>query len=197
MNELDLRIKKLYNNWIYFNFDVIEFEVIFSDNKEISELRQDTVPDFFMNLKDLYFEKFLMIIARLLDNDEQGKNNNLTLFTLPQILKENNKNEWTDLYDKVKNLKEYYSDIILYRRKHLGHYDLEYTLGTKEFNTSTHINEVHLFLDKSLSLINETLKILDSEQQNGLVIPEGRYKGARELIRLLKLGNQSDNLELD
>lgn len=154
MNKIDLRIKKLFNNWLFLKFSVAEFEILFSDDIEISELRKDTVPDLFMDIKNLYFENFLITIARFLDNSNQGRNNNLTLFTLPQILRENNKDEWTDLNESINNLKDNYSDIIFYRRKHLAHYDIEYTLGAKEFNTSTHIDEVHSFLEKSLSLIN-------------------------------------------
>lgn len=197
MNKIDLRIKKLFNNWLFLKFSVAEFEILFSDDIEISELRKDTVPDLFMDIKNLYFENFLITIARFLDNSNQGRNNNLTLFTLPQILRENNKDEWTDLNESINNLKDNYSDIIFYRRKHLAHYDIEYTLGAKEFNTSTHIDEVHSFLEKSLSLINETLKIPDIEQYSGLIMYTGRYQGARELIRLLKLAGKSENFELE
>jgi len=66
----------------------MEFETLFSDDNNIKDLRNELLPDFFMDLNDLYWENFLMTIARLLDSYKQGQNYNFTLFTLVQILKE-------------------------------------------------------------------------------------------------------------
>ncbi|MGQ7869799.1 AbiU2 domain-containing protein [Sunxiuqinia sp. sy24] len=163
----------------------MEFETLFSDDKNIKDLRNDLLPDFFMDLNDFYWGNFLITIARLLDNHKQGQNLNLTLFTLVEILKEQEKEESKELESKLINLKKEYKDIINYRRKHLAHYDLNYTTGGKDFGTSTHIDEVHKFLESMLEIINLTLTAIGETQKSGLVMYPGRYRGARELLRIL------------
>jgi len=183
---MDIRIKKIFDNWVHFKTRVMEFEILFSDEKNINEIRNDMLPDFFLDLNDFYWENFLITIARLLDNHKQGQNLNLTLYTLVEVLKEHDKEEWIVLENKLNNLKKEYKDIINYRRKHLAHYDLDYTTGTKDFGTSTHINEVHNFLESMLENINLTLKAIDESPKSGLVMYPGRYRGARAFLRILE-----------
>lgn len=183
---MDIRIKKIFDNWVHFKTNLMEFETLFSDDKNIKDLRNNMLPDFFMDLNDFYWENFHITIARLLDNHKQGQNLNLTLYTLVEILKEKDKEESEELEIKLNNLKKDYKNIINYRRKHLAHYDLDYTTGTKDFGTSTHIDEVHEFLESMLEIINYTLKAIGEPPKSGLVMYPGRYRGAREFLRILE-----------
>ncbi|MBK3518520.1 AbiU2 domain-containing protein [Carboxylicivirga marina] len=173
----------------------MEFEVFFNDNESIRDLRDELLPDFFLDLYDFYWEDFLITIARLLDNHKQGQNLNLTLFTLVEVLKEKDKETFKDVKNQLDNIKEKYKDIITYRRKCLAHYDLDYTTGTKDFGSSTHIDEVHAFLDSMLDIINRTLIALGENPKTNLVMYPGRYRGAKELLRILEKEKQSRNLE--
>lgn len=194
---MDVRIKKILDNWVHFKTKVMEFEVLFSDDESIKDLRNDLLPDFFMELNDLYWENFLITIARLLDDHKQGQNINLTLFTLVEILKEQDKEEWKEVENELNILKKKYKDIIYYRRKHLAHYDLNYTIGAKDFDTSTHIDEVHVFLNSMLEILNKTLNAIGEQQNSGLVIYPGRYLGAKELLQILKKEKQLRNKKYD
>lgn len=183
---MDIRISKLFDNWVHFKTKVMEFETLFSDDKSIMDLRNNLLPDFFIDLNEFYWENFLITIARLLDNHKQGQNLNLTLYTLAEVLKEQDKEEWKALENKINNLKKEYKDIIDYRRKHLAHYDLDYSTGAKDFGTSTHIDEVHKFLESMLETINLTLKAVGEPPKSGLVMYPGRYRGARAFLRILE-----------
>ncbi len=183
---MDIRIKNLFNIWFDFKCKVLEFDVLYQDSIEVDKLRGETIPDFFNNLNELYWNYFLITIARFLDNNIQGKNTNLTLFTLSEILKENGKGEWREIKTRVDELKLKFKDITDYRRKHLAHFDLDYSIGEKEFNSSIHIDEVTYFLNETLSLINRTLIVLGFEEESGVVINSARYYGSRELLRILK-----------
>lgn len=183
---MDNRIKALFNYWVHLRTKVMEFEVLFNDDKDAVELRNELLPDFFQEINELYWENFLISISRLLDAHNQGQNTNLTLFTLSQILKEKNIDSWHSLNEKVVALKEKYKDITFYRKKHLAHFDLEYTTGNKEFNSSTHINEVVDFLASMHEFINYTLEAIGEPIKSNLVMYPGRYLGARALMRILE-----------
>lgn len=189
---MDIRIKKLINIWVHFKFEVCEFEVLFPDDEKMDKLRNELLSDFFANINDLYWNSFFITIARLLDSYNHGSNINLSLFTLPEILKEN-KIEWITINDKIKSLKEKYKDITSYRSKLLVHFDINYSIGKRVFNTSTHINEINSFLNEMLSIINDTLKALGSKEESGLIMYPYQYQGSAELLRIL--ANEQKNRE--
>jgi len=182
---MDERIKQLHNNWVDYKYMVFEFDILFADDENSTKLRRNILPDFFSVLNNLYWDHFLIRIARLLDPHSQGKNVNLTLFTLPEILKENGKMEWKEINDQVTSLKNKFNNIAYYRKKHLAHYDVDYTTGTKEFNTTTHIDEVKSFLDDMIIIINQTLKLLGHDEEGSLVMYPALHQGAMELMRIL------------
>lgn len=183
---MDIRIKKLYDHWFDFRFRVWEFEKLYSEDPYNIELREKTAPDFFRDINQLYWDNFLITIARLLDLHIQGQNTNLTLFTLVQILKENDIDDYKTIDCKVSVLKKKHKDILNFRRKHLAHLDSDYSTGLKEFNTSTHIDEVIAFLDTMVDLINETLGYLGEDEQAKNMIYPGRYYGSQALINILE-----------
>jgi hypothetical protein len=182
MNE----INKLINIWIHFRFQVIEFENLYPKDSEIENLRMKTVPDFFWNINELYWNTFLITIARLLDKHEQGQNQNLTLYSLPAILEIKEISEHTMIKERIDNLSEKFKTVRLYRKKFLAHFDKDYTIGKKSFNSITNIEEVHYFLKEMLSLIDDTQGLLSLEKFSGLVMYPARYSGAKELIRILQ-----------
>ena len=185
-----VQIEKLFNLYLHFKFDVVEFEILFPDDKDIENLRNDTIPDFFNKINELYWQNFLITIARLLDNHKQGQNINLTLYSLPEILKENGYKDWNKIEDRVNELRHKHRDITIYRRKHLAHFDNDYSTGEKDFNTSTHIDEVKSFLDDMLILIQDTQEALSIQKSSGILMYPGRYKGSRELLRILENGKK-------
>lgn len=187
---IDTRIQKLLNTWFYLKTNVSEFEILFSDDKNIADLRGSLLPDFFENLQVLYWEHFLITIARLLDPHEQGNNVNLSLFTLVEILKKRENNQWKCLNEKLIKLKEDNKDIINYRKKYLAHFDLKFATGEKPLNTSTHINEVHSFLDSMLEMLNLTLKYIGEEPIVIGGIYLARYIGAKEFMKILERESQ-------
>ncbi|MEQ8684612.1 MAG: hypothetical protein RIE86_04930 [Imperialibacter sp.] len=182
---MDIRIKKLLDLWVHFKYTMQEFDFLFSDKPEIVELRASTAPDFFYNVNELYWNHILITIAKLLDPYEQGKNTNLSLFSLPAILTEHGVENITDLSNQLNDLKEKYRPIINYRRKHLAHYDENYSTGRSEFNTCTGYNDVIIFLDEMLELINSTLGLLGLPKDYPLVMYRPHHYGARTLLELL------------
>jgi hypothetical protein len=179
-------IDKLFNIWFHGKHKLIEFEEIFPDNKYLEDLREEMLPDFFDNLNEFYWEYFFLTIAKLLDSHKQGQNINLTLFTLSEILKTNEKNEWERIFERTNELKTKYRDIIKYRRKSLAHFDFDYSIGKKEFGTSTKIEEITYFFDEMLELINETYKLMELQDRNPVIIKRGDYKGGKEMNRILE-----------
>jgi len=178
-------IKKLFNIWFHTAWKLVEFEKTFPENKEIEEVREELLPDFFDNLNELYWNYFFVTIAKLLDPHNQGQNKNLTLFTLPELLKSEGEIEWKSIFKKVQNIKVKYKDIIVYRRKKLAHFDFDYNTGKKEFNTSTHINEINDFFTEMLELINITSKILELPEYSPGIVRPAKYRGADELNKIL------------
>lgn len=190
---MDIRIKKLINIWINLKFKVEEFEILYPEDEQTYTLINSLIPDFFANINDLYWESFLMTIARLLDSPNVGSKTNLTLFTLSEILKEDEKNEWKNIENKIEALKERNKDIITYRKKYLAHFDIDYSIGKKVFDTSTHIVNVRYFLNEMHTIINETLNALGLEKENGFMMYPAQYKGSRELLNILR--NEQNNKE--
>ena len=142
--------------------------------------------DFFLDLQEMYWERFLITIAKLLEPAKQGKFDNLSLFTLSAILEEHNKSERIEVLEETENLKVKFESVIIYRKKNLAHYDVEYTTGFKYFNSSTHIEEIQSFLNKMIELINKTLESLGHAPKSTVVMYPGRFKGAAALNRILK-----------
>lgn len=186
MKNFEEILSNLFDSWFDGKHKLLEFEQLFTENKEIEDLKEELLPDFFDNLNQFYWNYFFMTIARLLDSHKQNQNTNLTLFTLSEILKENDKNEWRIVFDKTEKLKKKYNDIIKYRRKNLAHFDFEYSLGQKVFNTSTHIDEVNYFFDKMIELINLTNTIMELKEKSPVIMRRARYKGGIELIEILR-----------
>jgi len=182
MNE----INKLINIWIKFKFQVFEFEILYPEDSDIETLRSNTVPDFFWNINELYWNTFLITIARLLDKHEKGQNKNLTLYSLPAILEGKEIPDHTLIKGRIDNLNEKFKTVILYRKKYLAHFDREYTIGKKSFNAVTNLEEVHYFLNEMLSLIDDTQGLLSIEKFSGVVMCPAKYLGARELVRILQ-----------
>ncbi|WP_338358778.1 hypothetical protein [Yeosuana marina] len=185
MNNTQQIIKKLFNIWLHTAWKLIEFEKTFPENEEIEMTREELLPDFFDNLNELYWNYFFVTIAKLLDPHNQGQNKNLSLFTLPELLKSEKKIEWKIVSKKVQNIKEKYKSIIVYRSKKLAHFDFDYNTGKKEFNTSTHINEINDFFTEMLEVINLTLKILEIPEYSPGIMRPADYKGADELNKIL------------
>ncbi len=183
---MDIRIKKLFDNWVHFKTNVMEFEVLFSDDENVKSLRNELLPDFFMDLNDFYWDNFMITISRLLDKYKQGKNLNLTLFTLVEILKEKKINSWNSIEEKILLLKEKYRDILNYRSKYLAHYDLDYSTGAKKFSASTHINKIHEFLKSMHEIINDTKEALGEPKNNYFVTYPAKYRGAKEFLLILE-----------
>lgn len=182
---MNIRIKKLFDNWVHFKTNVMEFEVLFSDDENVKSLRKELLPDFFMDLNDFYWDNFMITIYRLLDKYKQGKNLNLTLFTLVEILKKKN-NSWNSIEEKNLLLKKKYRDILNYRSKYFAHYDLYYSTGAKKFSTSTHINKIHEFLKSMHEIINNTIEALGEPKNNYVVTHPAIYRGAKKFLLILK-----------
>ena len=185
MEEIDKRIKTLFDHWVNLKTQTMEFNILFNENKEDIKRNELLLLDFFLDLNDLYWGRFLISIARLLDPHKQGKFTNLTLFTLPEILKEKNIIAWEDLHKDVQKLEKKFEEVITYRRKNLAHFDSDFTTGRKSFNTSTHIDDVQSFLNEMINLINKTLTLLGLPTKSETVIYPGRFKGARVLTNIL------------
>ena len=180
------RIERLFEVWLDFKFQLMEFEILFPENKDIIELREETIPDFFDDINYLYWYYFFMTVSRLLDNNVQGKNLNLTLYTLPALLEEKGNVNCNTIKDRVDKLKIKFDNVRLYRKKHLAHFDLDYTIGNSEFNSTTNIDDIKYFLNEMLELITNTQKELSLPVSNPTIIYRGKYKGANELLRILR-----------
>jgi hypothetical protein len=185
MNSNKEILDRLFNIWFQGKHKLIEFEASFPDKKEIIELREEFLPDFFDTLNEFYWNYFLITIARLLDPYKQGQNTNLTLYTLSNLLKEDHKSEWKIVLKKTEELKSKYHTVIKYRRKNLAHFDLDYSIGNRQFKTSTHIDEVIYFFDQMLELINLTYEPLGFEKRVPVIIKKAKFKGGNELNRIL------------
>ncbi|AVR46046.1 hypothetical protein C7S20_12710 [Christiangramia fulva] len=186
MPENEEIIKKLYQIWLHSKQKITEFNIVFSDDKEIENLREENLPDFFDNLNELYWNYFFITVAKLLDSHTQGRNTNLTIFTLPEILKKEKIEDWKKVQNQAENLKVKHQDIIDHRRKNLAHFDFDHTIQKKKLSGSTHIDEIDDFFNEMLEIINTTRKKLSLEPYSGGFMVHGRFKGSRELLRILK-----------
>ena len=184
-SEIDDRIKTLFNIWVRISTQKMEFDKLFNNGEEDIQRKEVLLNDFFIDLQDMYWERFLITIAKLLDPAKQGKFDNLSLFTLSAILKEHNNSGTIEVLEETEKLKEKFESVINYRRKNLAHYDVEYTTGSKLFNSSTHIEEIESFLNKMIDLINKTLESLGHAPKSTVVMYPGRFKGAAALNRIL------------
>ncbi len=191
---MDIRIKKLIDLWVHFKFELHEFNFLFPEDEKTEELRNSLLPDFFNDINKLYWDHFLISIARLLDPYEQRKKINLSLFALAAVLKENSLDS-KPVEIEIQKLRTEYQDIVNYRMKHLAHLNENHSVGKIEFGTSTHIDEVVTFLDKMLEIINQTLKALNLPQEAGIVMYPAHHKGSRELLNILKSEAERRNSE--
>lgn len=178
-------IQKLEKIWINFKFQVVEFECLFPDDRDVEALREKTLPEFFWLVNELFWDTFLITIAKLLDKEEQGQNLNLTLYTLATTLEKKGIKEYIQIKEKIDGLNERYKSVIIYRRKYLAHFDKDYTMGIRRLNSITHIDDVNKFLMETLSLINETKKLLSLEPFSGFFMYPAKYRGSKELLRIL------------
>ena len=185
MNSNKEIIDKLFDGWFHGKHKLIEFEATFPENKNSEELKEELLPDFCDNLIEFYWNYFFITIAKLLDPHTQGQNKNLSLFTLSELLKKNDKVEWENVLKKTNELKKKFLPVIKYRRKNLAHFDFDYTIGNTDFGTSTHIDEVNYFFDEVLELINLTYKPLGFDVRIPAIMRRARFKGGTEFNRIL------------
>jgi hypothetical protein len=185
MNSNKEIVDKLFDGWFHGKHKLIEFEATFPDNKNSEELKEELLPDFCYNLIEFYWNYFFITIAKLLDPHTQGQNKNLSLFTLSELLKKNDKAEWKTVLERTNELKIKFLPVIKYRRKNLAHFDFDYTIGNTDFGTSTHIDEVNYFFDEMLELINLTYKPLGFDLRIPAIMKRARFKGGTEFNRIL------------
>lgn len=185
-SEIDDRIKTLFNIWVRISTQKMEFDKLFNSGEEDIKRKKALLNDFFLDLSDMYWERFLISIAKLLDPAHQGKFDNLSLFTLSVILEEQNNSGRIEVFEETQILKEKFESTINYRRKNLAHYDVEYTTGSKDFKSSTRIEEIESFLDKMVELINKTLISLGHAPKSTIVMYHGGFKGASALNDILQ-----------
>ena len=183
---MEKRIKKLMDIWIFLKFDVAEFEILFPENQENDPIRTEIIPDFLIAVSDFYWDHFMMTIARLLDPNEQGQNQNLSLLTLCKVAKELGFNQIEPIKSRIETLKEKFSDVRYFRMKHLAHFDLRCSIGEQKFEFNTHITDVKFFLDEMLSIINMTLEIIGNKPESGAICYPARYYGAKDFIQVLE-----------
>ena len=181
------QIKKVYDIYVYFKTQIMEYNTLYSDSDDMRDLRNKTARDFFQKLKTFYWESFFMVISRLLDSHKQFKSENLSLYILPHILSQVGcDNESIVIKGEINDLKIKYESIVFFRKKYLAHYDIDYIVGNKDFNTTTTLDEIQDFLNEMLILIQKTQSFLSLERFEGNVCKMGDFKGASELIRVLK-----------
>ncbi|MBN2523086.1 MAG: hypothetical protein JXB24_07405 [Bacteroidales bacterium] len=181
---MDNKLQDLLMIYMHFKNCVFEFDAIFQDDKEHQDILK-MLPNFFADLKNLYFERFYMLIARLLDG--YGKKN-LTLYMLPAILKANGKDE-NQVRAKIDNLKIAFKNELHYRNKYLAHLDLDYITGKKTFGTTTEMKQIEYFLQEMLNIINETLCKLGQPEESGILLTPWNSISAKGLIEILKKEN--------
>jgi hypothetical protein len=179
-------IDSLFNEWFHSKSLIIEFDKLFSKENLLIEIRRKFLEDFYFTIGELFWNYFLINMAKLLDPSSQRNFKNLSLFILVEILK--NKNQITkseELEQRLIILKEKNKNIINYRRKNLAHLDLNFSIGLEEFNSSTSIEELYSFYEEVLDIINYTLKELSLPIKSDIIINHGKHKGANELNKIL------------
>lgn len=194
MNNQQEVIKKLYNIWFDAKSKLNEFEITFPKDKYIEEIREEFLPDFFDNVNELYWYYFLISISKLLEPHKQWKKTNLTLFSLPEILKENEIPQWKAINDEVEQLKITNQPIIDYRNKYLAHFDFDFSTGKRKLDATTSIEEVKEFFDQMYQLINQTLTLLSLPIKSDVIINHGKFKGANKLNQILIEYRKINNL---
>ena len=187
---MDIRIKKLVDLYVHFKVRTFEFDRLFSDEERIVHLRDSLLPDFFQDLAELYWEHMFMTIAKLLDPYQQHKNTNLSLFALEAVLIEQDSPKAPELHSRLLHFRRKFETITYYRKKNLAHFDKDYSTGNREFDTSTHFDEVVDFLDEMIDLINFTLHALELPAESGLVMYPAHHAGARQLLEILEIEAQ-------
>ncbi len=182
--EKEVIIERLFNEWLHSKSLIIEFDNLFSEDNLLIQIRKKLLPDFYETIELLFWNFILTNISKLLENSKTFGKDNLSLAVLINILKKDNKN-WKEAELKLEKLRIKCSKIKQYRDKNLSHFDLGYSIGENEFNSSTSIEDLYLFYDEVLQIINFTLNELSLPPKSDVIINHGKHKGANELNRIL------------
>ena len=186
-NNLQKEIVWLHGRWII-------FEQLYSKSEKTVELLNTTAASYFyVTQKSLYYD-ILMSLSRILDEPHFGKDENLSLEIIIELL---DKEKFSNLVDKLreilKKIERQKTVLKKYRNKVVAHKDLDVALKKAEVFSTINITDIENLLKIIREFMNECeYYFLNSETgYDYFSMPTG----ARQLITQLQKAKAYDELE--
>jgi hypothetical protein len=164
----------------------LEFKKLYNLSKERIDLMNSTAPNFFSLIQGVFFENIILHIACLTDDEAMGKNNNLTIYCLLKIFKDDPIIE--ELQKQLENSKIAVTKAREWRNKYIGHRDYKLAIDPLE-NPLPTINYDEI--GNAIAELNRLLNIVELHLNDSTTMFEGHisFTSADNMIRLLNYGN--------
>lgn len=180
-------VNKLAENLLPIFYDLDEFNIIYTENELQNSLLDEIAPNFFWGLlNEMFFDRFFLAICRMLDPVRTGNFENLTLLQLVEIANNTNYSETVSLKERIIQIKEDSSDILILRRKFIAHRDLNHSIKDDLIITRIEFDKIKDILSRMSRCIQEIQNHLGIEQTS-FVYSRDIY-GATALLRCLRHG---------
>ena len=163
-----------------------EYEELFAKKESRIDLLNNAAPFFFRVVQDALWENVLLHLAKLTDPPKKGKNKNLTLKMLPEMVNGDLKIELVTLKNKLDNATSFCRD---WRNKHIAHIDLHLALktGAKPLKPVKYVM-VREALKATVDMLNAVSKYYqDSENDFSL----SSFQGGESLLYVIDEGLRS------
>ena len=148
-SELWQQLARLHQTWGH-------FEEVFAVSSEAIEVLNSTAPNFFRTVQDTLWESVLLRIARLTDQSNTAKKQNLSFMRLPQYVAD--AALLKDLCVSIQELSSAATFARDWRNRRLAHNDLDLSLSRAAEPlapaSSRHIEDVLASMAKSLNIIS-------------------------------------------
>jgi AbiU2 len=160
-----------------------EYVELYGSKPTRVELLNKTAPEFFGIIQGVLWEEVLLHIARLTDEPKSGRNKNLTIQNLPDLVDALLKCVLQQMVDKALNLRRFCRD---WRNRHIAHRDLDLAINKEasplEPASRKQVNE-------ALRAIVNVLNAVDvhyTESESHFLNPT--KQGAVQLLHVLDAG---------
>lgn len=164
--------------------DLNEFEIIFTGSDLQNEMLDITAPNFFWTLQEMYFDRFILAISRLLDPAKQFGFENTSMFRLIEVVKPVDEVLYIQLNLLIEKLKQDSSDIIKLRKKTIAHRDLKHAIHKDLIFDPIEFKKIKEIFYEMKDCLNTTEKSLGLEQTSFLWLRD--FNGATALLNYLK-----------
>jgi hypothetical protein len=181
-----LELKRLNDDLSFAFYDLEEYTIIFLESEARINLLNKVAPSFFVRIKNLYWNSFIMTISRFTDPSDQSNNKNLSLNSLKKYYPEIDLVGQNFFDQNLKKIDAAVKNIRKMRSKYISHRDYDYALLDNKEITAVEITKIQEIYE----LFEQSLNIFNKYYLNKYILFRGirTNHGARSLIYFLKDG---------